>query len=46
MLRDARLARAALGFGEEVARAKVQAVLEEDPDLADVEAILKKALAK
>ena len=46
VLRDAMLALAALGFGEEVARAKVQAVLEEDPDLADVEAILKKALAK
>ena len=46
VLRDAMLALAALGFGEEAARAKVQAVLEDNPDLADVEAVIKKALAK
>jgi len=46
VLRDAMLALAALGFGEDVARAKVQRVLEEEPDLADIEAILKKALSK
>ena len=46
VLRDAMLALAALGFGEDVARAKVQAVLEEEPKLADVEAILRKALSK
>ena len=46
VLRDAMLALAALGFGEEAARAKVQAVLEDDPDLADVESVIKKALAK
>lgn len=46
VLRDAMLALAALGFGEDVARAKVQAVLEEDPGLSDVEAVLKKALSK
>ena len=46
ILRDAILALSALGFGEDVARAKVQAVLEEDPGLSDVEAVLKKALSK
>ena len=46
VLRDAMLALAALGFGEDVARAKVQMVLEEDPGLSDVEAVLKKALSK
>ena len=46
VLRDAMLALAALGFGEDVARAKVQAVLEEDPGLSDVEAVLKKALSR
>ncbi|MGN0847765.1 MAG: Holliday junction branch migration protein RuvA [Kiritimatiellia bacterium] len=45
VLRDAMLALAALGFSEEVARAKVQKVLDEAPALADVEAILKMALA-
>lgn len=45
VLRDAMLALAALGFGEDVARAKVQKVLEEEPGLADVETILKKALS-
>ena len=46
VLRDAMLALAALGFGEDIARAKVQMVLEEDPGLSDVEAVLKKALSK
>ena len=46
VLRDAMLALTALGFGEDVARAKVQMVLEEDPGLSDVEAVLKKALSK
>ena len=46
VLRDAMLALGALGFGEDVARAKVQAVLEEDPGLSDVEAVLKKALSR
>lgn len=46
VLRDAMLALTALGFGEDVARAKVQAVLEDEPNLADVEAVIKKALAK
>ncbi len=45
VLRDAMLALAALGFSEEIARAKVQKVLDEHPSLFDVEAILKKALA-
>ena len=46
VLRDAMLALTALGFGEDVARAKVQAVLEDDPELADVETVIKKALVK
>ena len=45
VLRDAMLALSALGFSEEVARAKVQQVLAADPSLADTETILKKALA-
>ena len=44
VLRDAMLALTALGFTEELARAKVQGVLEENPDLADVETVIKKAL--
>ena len=44
VLRDAMLALTALGFAEELARAKVQGVLEENPDLADVETVIKKAL--
>lgn len=45
VLRDAMLALAALGFSEDIARAKVQQVLDGEPGLADVETILKKALA-
>jgi len=45
VLRDAMLALTALGFTEELARAKVQKVLDEEPSLADVESILKRALA-
>ena len=45
VLRDAMLALAALGFSEDIARAKVQKVLDEEPVLADVEVILKKALS-
>lgn len=45
VLRDAMLALAALGFSEDVARAKVQRVLDEHPGLSDAEAILRKALA-
>ena len=46
VLRDAMLALTALGFSEDVARAKVQGVLEDEPKLADVETVIKKALAK
>ena len=45
VLRDAMLALTALGLGEDVARAKIQRVLDANPDLADVEAILKIALS-
>lgn len=45
VLRDAMLALAALGFSEDIARAKVQQVLDGEPGLADVETILKRALA-
>ena len=45
VLRDAMLALSALGFSEEIARAKVQQVLAADPSLSDTETILKKALA-
>ena len=45
VLRDAMLALSALGFSEEIARAKVQQVLAADPSLSDTQAILKKALA-
>lgn len=45
VLRDAMLALAALGFSEDIARAKVQQVLDGEPGLADVEMILKRALA-
>lgn len=44
VLRDAMLALTALGFSDEVARAKVQAVLAEDPKAADTETIVKLAL--
>lgn len=45
VLRDAMLALTALGMSEEIARAKVQKVLEGEPDCANVETIIKKALA-
>ena len=45
VLRDAMLALAALGFSEDIARAKVQQVLDGEPGLSDVETILKRALA-
>ncbi len=45
VLRDAMLALAALGFSEDIARAKVKQVLDGEPGLADVETILKRALA-
>ena len=45
VLRDAMLALAALGVSEDIARAKVQQVLDGEPGLADVETILKRALA-
>lgn len=44
VLRDAMLALSALGFSEEIARAKVQAVLEADPSVADTETVVKRAL--
>ena len=44
VLLDAMLALTALGFSEEIARAKVQRVLEAQPELVDVEAIIKLAL--
>lgn len=44
ILRDAMLALSALGFSEEIARAKVQKVLEADPAVADTETVVKKAL--
>ena len=45
VLLDAMLALNALGFSEDAARAKVQKVLAENPDLPDVESVVKKALA-
>ncbi len=45
VIRDAMLALAALGFSEEIARAKVQKVLATEPSLADTETIVKKALS-
>lgn len=45
VLRDAMLALTALGMSEDMARAKVQKVLEDEPTLADVEVILRRALA-
>lgn len=46
VLLDAMLALTALGFSEDIARAKVQRVLEDDPQLDNVEAIIKKALSQ
>ena len=45
VLLDAMLALNALGFSADAARAKVPKVLAENPDLADVESVVKKALA-
>ena len=45
VLRDAMLALAALGFTEEAARAKVQAVLAADPAVRDTQSVIKRALA-
>lgn len=44
VLRDAMLALSALGFGDEVARAKVQTVLEANPNVSDTETVVKLAL--
>ncbi|MGN0852496.1 MAG: Holliday junction branch migration protein RuvA [Kiritimatiellia bacterium] len=44
VLRDAMLALTALGFGEDVARAKVQAVLEADCAVSDTETVVRRAL--
>ncbi len=44
VLRDAMLALSALGFSEEIARAKVQRVLEADPSVHDTETVVKLAL--
>ena len=44
VLRDAMLALSALGFSEEMARAKVQKVLEADPSVQDTETVVKLAL--
>jgi len=44
MLRDAMLALSALGFNEEVARAKVQKALEANPSVQDTETVVKLAL--
>lgn len=44
VLRDALLALTSLGLSEDVARAKVQQVLEANPALTDTQAIIKKAL--
>lgn len=46
VLLDAMLALTALGFSEDIARAKVQKVLEDEPHLDNVEAIIKKALSQ
>ena len=45
VLLDAMLALTALGFSEDIARAKVQKVLEDEPHLDNVETIIKKALS-
>ena len=45
VLRDAMLALTALGMSEETAREKVQRVLEEEPDVRDVEIIIRKSLS-
>jgi Holliday junction DNA helicase RuvA len=44
VLRDAMLALSALGFSEEMARAKVQRVLEAGPSVQDTETVVKLAL--
>lgn len=45
MLHDAILALSALGFAEETANKMVSEVLSADPEIADVETIIKKALS-
>ena len=45
VLRDAMLALAALGFAEDVARKQVQQVLEADPEVSDVETVVRRALS-
>jgi Holliday junction DNA helicase RuvA len=44
VLRDAMLALAALGFGEDAARKMVSDVLESDPGVNDTETVIKRAL--
>lgn len=44
VLRDAMLALSALGFSEEISRAKVQAALAANPELKDTSAVIKAAL--
>ena len=45
MIRDAMLALSALGFGEEAANKMVAAVLQEHPDVKDVETVVRFALS-
>ncbi len=46
IVRDAILALSALGFNEETSNKMVSAVLTDDPSVSDVEAIVRKALAR
>ncbi len=46
IVRDAILALSALGFNEETSNKMVSAVLTDDPSVTDVEAIVRKALAR
>ncbi len=46
MMRDAILALSALGFNEETSNKMVSTVLSADPSIADVETIVRKALAR
>ena len=46
ILRDAALALAALGFSEQAASELVAKVMEANPELKDVEAVIRKALAE
>ena len=45
VLRDAILALQALGFSDETARKNVQRVLDDDPDVRDVESVIRRALS-